>query len=106
MMIAALIVTQLLIVGMYAFSEHRNAPWLPWWRRYLSVLFLVLQMPAPFVGIGFPLFAIIAIAVFQWNTITAENNRRNGKNHKKLEAEARQTEVEARVWARECAEAQ
>lgn len=68
--------------ALYWITERDNAPWLTWWRRYLSLW----PLGALLVGHAGPKVSIVlvfsAVGLLHWNSITAALNRRNGKRGK------------------------
>jgi hypothetical protein len=69
-------------LGLYWFCERLNAPWLPWFRRYLSVWFLVPTMLIPARWPAFWVLTVAAVSVANWNAVTARNNRKGGRKGK------------------------
>lgn len=99
------------MLATYLVAERWHARWLPWWRRYMSSGLLALKLTFWVLGLGWVggisrfVVGMIAAGVFQWNVHTAIRNRRNGKDHRKLEAAARLTEVQQVALKREVAHA-
>jgi hypothetical protein len=89
-------------------GDHREARWLPWWRRYLPSGLITCAVLWTYAGGGVwtnP-FWYAAIAAGIWNHITSRRNKRDGRDHKALEAEApRLTEVQQQAFGRQVAEA-
>lgn len=90
-------------------QDHREARWLPWWRRYMPTGLITCAVAWHYaVGPGFwrnP-FWWAAVVVGVWNSLTARRNKRDGKDQKKLEEEApRLTEVQERSFRQQVAEA-
>lgn len=91
--------------------EVKLAPWLPWYRRYLSAMPWVLNLLLVPTHPGDRtewywnmLTFLVSIGIASLNLMKAKDNLRNGRNEKKLEAEARMTDVQTRSWNREVAE--
>lgn len=105
--VIAVLLTLLVFVFGWLRSDHREARWLPWWRRYLpsglmacGVVWIWLE--GPFWKNPFSYAAVVAGV---WNHITSDRNKRSGKDHEKLEAEAeRLTEVQEQAFGRQVAE--
>lgn len=104
---------RLLLVAWIARDEVRRARWLPWWRRYLSLLPASLWLINAFEVFG-PTdgafdwtLTVITLAIDFWNTITSRRNKRDGNDRKKAEAAevARLTEVQQTAFRREAHEA-
>lgn len=88
-------------------AERDRARWLPWWRRYAPVPFQALVVALRLAG-GFPRLAVlsasVALVLLIWNGLTARKNRRDKRDHLKLEAEsAPLTTVQAAAFRREVA---
>lgn len=90
----------------YLFDDWRDSRWLPTWRRYAPSLCLVPGTVAividnkPLGGAAFVAWLVAFIA----NWITASRNRRNKRDMRKVEAEAKLTPVQQQAFARECVE--
>ncbi len=98
----------LLMLPIYIIMDIEQARWLPWWRRYAPSVCIALQALTHFVdqprlnNLAFLAWLIAYIA----NRWTSSKNNRNRRDHKKLEAETRLTEVQQRSFRRQTAEAQ
>lgn len=65
-------------------TERINAPWLPWFRRYLSVYLAGFQLAANLAGrtsvAGWT--GAVMLGALYWNIYTAMRNRRGGRRGK------------------------
>jgi hypothetical protein len=97
---------RLALFAWYAHSERRWARWLPWWRRYLSLLPMSLWVVgAERLGkVGFFL-TVACCAIHLWNCLTANRNKRDGNDVEAQEAaEAQLTDVNNQSFGRQVAE--
>lgn len=88
----------------YGYTERVNAPWLPFWRRYLSLWPLLLGI-ALSARYSVPWSLVLAAPILlNWNVWTANRNRRNGRRPKPgLSLGAMLTAVQAGALKRESA---
>lgn len=93
----------------YVVGDWFDARWLPWWRRYAPSVVLAVGLVLMYQGRRMEWIALcvtlVAIVLRIWNQRTAMHNRRNGNDHKKLEAQQRLTDVQARSFRQQVAEA-
>lgn len=98
----------LLMLPIYILQDLEQARWLPWWRRYAPSVLVGAVAVAYFADahdrLRDALFLTWFIATWS-NRYTANKNRRNNHDCKKLEAQSeRLTEVQTAALRREVAE--
>ncbi len=107
-----LLVARVALFALYSINEREFARWLPWWRRYLALLPMLLWVGNSFEHLGkhsgwldWALW-VTSIALHAWNAFAAKRNRRDGNDQRtKQAAEAKLTDVNQRSFSQQVSEA-